>query len=235
MNARQTGWSRRYRAALRKHLKRGPKSSLRPALELGHQAAVLGMETLDVARIHEQALATLEASRSRNGISKRAEVFFAETLIPIEQTHRAAMSASRHVKQLTATLDRRTSGLASSKRRLERRIAQRKNSEEALKTSGAHYVRLLKESHHLQQHLRQLTHRILATQESERKMVSRELHDEIAQTLLGIHVRLVTLRAEASSDARGLKKEVASTQRLVKNSTRLMRRFTRELGIQYET
>ena len=195
-----------------------PKSSLRPALELGRQAAALGLETLDVARIHEGALATLESSSSREGILKRAEIFFAEAITPIERTHRAALKANRHVKQLTATLDRRTSGLAASKRRLKRRIAQRKSAEEALKRSGEHYARLLEESHRLQKHLRHLTHRILSAQEQERKKVSRELQDEIAQTLLGINVRLLTLRTGAATNARGLKKEVASTQRLVKQS-----------------
>jgi len=235
MNAEQTRWSRRYQMALRKHLKQRPKSSLRPALELGRQAAVLGFETLDVARIHERALATLESSNSRDGLLKRAGQFFAEAITPIENTHRAAVSTSRHVKQLTATLDRCTSGLADSKRRLKLRIAQRENAEEALQRSGEHYARLLQESHQLQEHLRHLTHRILSAQEHENKMVSRELQDEIAQTLLGINVRLLTLRTGAGTNARGLKKEVASTQRLVKQSETLMRRFTHELGIHYET
>jgi len=34
--------------------------------------------------------------------------------------------------------------------------------------------------------LRRLTHRILTAQEAERKKISHELWDEIAQTLLGI-------------------------------------------------
>src|SRR5206468_10017707 len=60
--------SRRYVTALRKHLKQGPRASLQPARGLGRQAVAIGLETLDVARIHEEALATLEASRSRDGI-----------------------------------------------------------------------------------------------------------------------------------------------------------------------
>ena len=235
MNAKQTSWARRYQTALQQHLKQGLGSSLRPALGLGRQAVALGMETLDVARIHEGALATLEASRSRDGISKRAKTFFAEAVIPIESTHRAALKANRQVKNLTATLNWRTSGLIASKLNLKHRIAQRKDAEEALKKSGKHYAKLLQESRHLQEHLKSLTYRILSAREHERKRVSHELHDEIAQTLLGINVRLLTLRTGAASNSHSLKKEVASTQRLVGKSARIMARYTHELGNYHET
>lgn len=195
----------------------------------------LGMETLDVARIHVGALATLESLGRGEGILKRAEVFFTEAITPIEETHRAAMRTSRHVKQLSATLDRRTSGLTASKRRLKLRIAQRRSAEEALKRSGKHYATLLQESRHLQERLRRLTRRIFSAQEHERTRVSRELHDEIAQTLLGINVRLLTLGTGAGTNARGLKKEVASTQRLVEKSARLMARYAHDLGSNHET
>jgi signal transduction histidine kinase len=193
------------------------------------------LETLDVARIHERALATLEPSGSRGRLLHRAEIFFAEAITQIERTHRAALKTSRHVKQLTATLDRRTAGLATSKRRLKLRIAQRRSAEGALKRSGEHYAKLLQESRHLQEHLRHLTRRILSAQEQGRRKVSRELHDEIAQTLLGINVRLLTLKASSAVDASSLKKEVDSTQRLVKTSAKLMARYARELGRNHET
>ena len=49
--------SRHYTSALRKHLKQGPRASLRPARGLGRKAMAVGLETLDLARIHEEALA----------------------------------------------------------------------------------------------------------------------------------------------------------------------------------
>jgi hypothetical protein len=76
--------------------------------------------------------------------------------------------------------------------------------------------------------LRQLTHQVLAAQEDERKKISRELQDEIAQTLLGINVRLLTLKQEARSNTKGLKNEIASTQRLVLKSAKSVRRAARE-------
>ena len=75
MKCKLIALSRRYVMALRTHLKHGPQASLQPAHELGCQAAALNLETLDGARIHARALATLEISKLKNGVMKRAEIF----------------------------------------------------------------------------------------------------------------------------------------------------------------
>jgi signal transduction histidine kinase len=235
MKRKLTGLTRRYQAALRKHLQQGPRASLQPAHDLGRRAVTLGLETLDVAKIHEGALASLEASSSRDGIIKRAEIFFAEAITPIEKTHRAELKANARLIQLKNTLGRRTVDLAASNRFLKQGIAQRKTVEKALKKSAGHYARLVTESHRLEKHLRHLTHQLLSAQEAERTKISRELHDEVAQTLLGINVRLLTLKKEATVNMVGLKKEIASTQRLVGKSVKTMSRFAREFGKQHDT
>ena len=230
--------SRRYASALRTHLKQGPQASLQPARGLGRQAVSLGLETLDVARIHEGALAALEASSGRDGIIKRAEVFFTEAVTPIEKTHRAALKANAHLNQVNKALDRRTVDLAASNRSLKQSIVRRKAMEEALEKSGGHSRKLLEESRGLQKHLRHLTHRILAAQEDKRKKISHDLQDEIAQTLLGINVRLLTLRKEAAThaaNAKGFKEEIVNTQRLVDKSVKSIKRFAREYGKEHET
>ncbi|MGA9453322.1 MAG: histidine kinase [Verrucomicrobiia bacterium] len=229
--------SQRYVAALQKHLRQGPRAipPCRTALALGRRAVDLDLETLDVARIHEGALATLEASRSRNGVIKRAEIFFTEAITPIEETHHAALKANVHLSRLRQTLGRRTVDLAASNRSLKQDIVQRQTAEQALKKSGEHSRKLLKESRRLQKHLQRLTHQILSAQEDKRKQISRDLHDEIAQTLLGINVRLLTLKREAAIDASGLKKEIASTQRVVDKSVKSIKRFAREFGIHHRT
>src|SRR6185437_1403289 len=182
--------SRSYTSALQKHLKQGPRAGFQLARRLGRQAVSLGLETLDVARIHEEALATLEASSSRDGIIKRAEIFFTETITPIENTHRAALNTNTRLNQVNKTLDRRTVELAASNQSLKQSVVRRKTVEKALKKSEKPYKRLLAESHRLQKHLRHMTHQILTAQEDKRKKISRDLQDEIAQTLLGINVRL---------------------------------------------
>jgi len=121
--------------------------------------------------------------------------------------------------------------LAASNRSLKQGIAQRKTVEEALEQSGERYKALLEESLALQEHLRHLTHQILSAQETERKRISRELRDEIAQTLLGINVRLLTLKAAAKGDTANLKEEIANTQRLVRESVQSINQFAHELDI----
>ena len=229
--------SQQYVAALKKHLRQGSRTipPCEPARRLGRKAAALKLETLDVARIHEGALATLEASRSRDGVIERAEIFFAEAITPIEETHRAALKSNIRLSQLRRTLGRRTMDLAASQQSLKRGIVQRKTVERSLKKSGEHSRKLLKESRRLQKHLQCLTHQLLSAQEDKRKKISRDLHDEIAQTLLGINVRLLTLKKEAALDASGLKKEIVSTQRLVDKSVKSIKRFAREFGIHHRT
>ena len=223
--------SQQYVTALHKHLKQGPRAGFQPALALGRRAVVLGLDMLELARIHERALVTLELSKSKNGIIKRAEIFFTEVLTPVVETHRVARQSKIELHRLNVTLNRRTAELAVANRQLQRGIVRRKTVEGALQKSGERYTKLLKESLQLQEGLRQLTHRVLAAQEKERKNISRELQDEIAQTLLGINVRLLTLRQEARNKTQGLKNEIASTQRLVVKSARSVRRFGRELNI----
>ncbi len=220
--------SERYARALWEHLKQGPHASLRPASDLGRRAVVLGLDTLDLARIHEQSFGDLEASRGRDGFARRAEIFFAEALTPIVETHRAARESKLELDRLKETLARRTAELAATNRHLRRGVVRRRSVEVALKKSGQHYSKLLKESLQLQESLRQLTHQVLVAQEEERKKISRELQDEVAQTLLGINVRLHSLKQEARNNTAGLRNEIASTHRLVVKSARSMRRVARD-------
>jgi signal transduction histidine kinase len=220
--------SQRYAKSLRNHLQVGLRASLQPALSLGRQAVVLGLETLELARMHERAFATLELPRNGYRSIKQAEIFFAEAITPIVETHRAARQSKSDLNRLNATLDQRTAQLAATNRQLQRGILRRKSVEAALKKSGVHYGKLLKDSLHLQAGLRQLTHQVLAAQEDEREKMSHELQDEIAQTLLGINSRLLSLKQEARVNTHGFKNEIATTQRLVVKSVKTVRRVARE-------
>jgi signal transduction histidine kinase len=222
--------SQRYVAALEKHLKQGPGASLQPAIELGGAAVAAGLETLALARIHGQALATLQLSNTKNAFTKLARIFFTEANTPVEEAHRAAQQTKVHLHRMKETLGERTEELAATNRQLQRGIIRRKVMQEAAEKNGRHFKKCLEESLELQKRLRQLTHRVLTAQEDERKSLSLELHDEIAQTLLGINVRLLSLKQEARGNHKGFKKEIASTQRLVVKSVKSVRRVARELG-----
>jgi len=230
MKQKLTKLSQRYVTALRKHLQQGPRASLQPALGLGRQAVALGVETLELARIHERALTTLGLFNSKNGVIKRAEIFFTEAITPIMETERAARQTKVDLSRLKETLGQRTEELAVTNRQLQRGVVRRKAMEDAFEKSGQHHHKSLEESLQLQKRLRQLTHQVLVAQEDERKNISRELQDEIAQTLLGINVRLLSLKQEARNNTKGLKNEIASTQRLVVKSAKSVRRIAHEFG-----
>ncbi len=159
MKRKLSALSHKYVLALKKHLNQSPGVSLQPALKLGRQAIAMGLETLDVAKIHEKAL----------------------------------------------------------------------------RISGVHCKKILEGSHCLQKHLQNLTHKILSAHEEGRKRISHNLQDEIAQTLLGIHVRLLTLKSKAAVNSSGFKQEIACTQQMVKESVQSITRFARKLNIHQKT
>ena len=239
MNAKIKNWSRRYQSALRRYLNQGSGASLQPALRLGNQAVAIGLETLALAGCHKQALMVLMSpggsSGARAGMIGRARRFFAETIVPIEKNHRAALKADIRVNQLTRTLRRSTMESFVSNCCLKRSMLLRRAAEHALKKSGKQHAKLLAEAHRLQKHLRYLTHESMSMQEGERQKTSRQLHDEIAQTLIAIDLRLLTLKKSARANTGSLKKEIDKTQRLVRESLNNIHRFTNESAIKSKT
>lgn len=223
-NPQKTAVSRLYHAALRHYLKQGPGADLEPARELGRQAVTMGLETLDLARVHEIALVALVlptyAPNTSSALLGRAGLFFAEALTPIEKTHRGAREAN-------ARLEQSVEKLAASVEALHGEIGRRTAVETALRASEQTSLGLLEASRRMAESMRRLSHQLLNAQEEERRRISRELHDVIAQTLAGISIRLATLTAGADPGRR--EADIASTQQLVTLSIDIVHRFAREL------
>lgn len=230
MKQKLASFSQRYADALGRQLKLGPQASLQPALALGQEAVSLGLETLDLARLHEQALVALNLSNLKNAFTKLAGIFFAEANGPIDEAHSVAHRSRVQFRRIQENLAERTKELADSNRQLQRGLARRKVMQDSAHKKNLHYKKCLEESLQLQKRLRQLTHRVLLAQEDDRRSISLALHDEIAQTLLGINVRLLSLKQEARVNQKGLKSGIANTQRLVVKSVKSVRRVARELG-----
>jgi signal transduction histidine kinase len=114
-------------------------------------------------------------------------------------------------------------------REVNRESARRKTVEQALQKSEQHQIRLLKQSHRMQAQLRHLSHQILNAQEEERKRISRELHDEIAQALVGINVHLVALTRETAGKPGILQQKIVQTQQVVRKTMDIVHLFAREL------
>ena len=233
MKAKLQALSRSYRTALQRHVRGTPPAPLASARKLGQQAVKLGLETLDLARMHEEALTTLildvDTQHRRDRLTGHAGLFFAEALTPIEETHRRALEASVHLKGIIETLAQRTVELTTSNIDLQREIERRRSVEDSLRASEQTTRQLLEKSSRMQEELRLLSRRMLSAQEEERKTISRELHDVIAQMLTGINVRLAALKMKSASSTRDLQQKIEVTQRLVEKSVEIIHRFARDL------
>jgi signal transduction histidine kinase len=233
MNSKLLNLSRRYQSALRTHLRQGHRASLEPARGLGSLTLAAGLQTLDLAKLHEQTLVAELSPASRAGqraaLIKQAGIFFATAITPLEKMDRTSRESTEDLKKFIEALSQRTVELAASNMELRQEIALRKAVEAQLKKSEQHYSGLLAKSDRLQQQLRQLSRQVLSAQEDERRKISRELHDVIAQTLTGINIRLATLKKEATLNKSGLDRSIAGTQRLVEKSVSIVHRFALEL------
>jgi len=227
-----------YMAALRSHVEQPSSASLQAAHGLGGKAVALGLETLDLAKLHDHAVEKLlppgSSTEARKEAALQAASFFTEAMLPVEKTHRVALEASVELTRLNQTLARHTVELADSNRLLRLHISDRKTTQAALKQSERATGKLLKESRLLERQLQAMTRRILSGNEEKRKKMSLQLNEEIAQPLLGIHVRLLALKKEAAANHSGLTKEITITQRLVEQSMKTIKQFVNEYGIPYE-
>ncbi len=138
-----------------------------------------------------------------------------------EALHEARTELSHHAVRLERQVAGRTAELTATNRQLEASI-------DSIKQGKEEYRELLAQSEVLQKQLRHLTRKILTAQEEERKQISRELHDEVVQTLIGINVELSAL-VKTGGASGALREKIGRTQRLVEGSVNAVHRFARGL------
>ena len=223
------GLSQRYLTALGNYLKLGTRGHLQPAMDLGRQAVTFGLKTFELTKIHQRAISNLDVANGSQGQIRRAEFFFIEANTPMVETARAERQADAQLRSKPGNFREFNKESAPTKHRWQRAVVGPKTVADASSNNVKPPGKVLKESLQLQSQLRRLTHRVLVAQEDERMKISHELQDEIAQTLLGLNVRLLLLKQAARSKAKELKNEIASAQRLVVKSATFVRRLASEL------
>jgi signal transduction histidine kinase len=232
MKLTRTDFSARYCTALRAHLRDPAGTSGAAALQLGKDALACKWPTSRVAHAHEAALQALYGPDSRSegpGHHKRTEHFFQQALAPFEVESRDRLAANQQLARDNAILRAQSAALVRGYRRFGRQMT-RSNAEIAKsEQEKERYRQRLLESQRQQSKLHQLTRRIISDQESERKKISRELHDQVVQPLVGINVELAALSTGTGPAARALRRKIAHTQRVVKNSVQAVHRFARHL------
>lgn len=127
------------------------------------------------------------------------------------------------------TIRKKAEELSSHNLKLRKEIVRREKIEEALRAQRKEQSVLLKQSRIQQRQLRELSHRILHAQEEERKQISRELHDVITQTLVGINVHLSILERGSLESSPAARRQITMTQLLVKKAVKIVHEFAREL------
>ena len=158
----------------------------------------------------------------------------AVTVSPIKDATGRVVGVSKVARDITSVkqaeaAQRRVEVLSASNRKLELEIVRRQAVEDSLKRSEQDQRLLLAQSRRMQEQLRDLSRQVLRAQEEERKRISRELHDVIAQTLTGINVQLTALARGARVNTKGLDRSIARTRRMVEKSVDIVHEFAREL------
>lgn len=216
MNKELQRLTQQYTTTLEQYLADGQEVFLEQAYELGRSAIAGKFGILDMARVHMEARVKLLTPTvvARNGdCLKLAGNFFLQSLSPFEATHRG-------FGELNAKLQERN-------QELEAEINVRKQVETALRQSEKHYRQLFDEAQAMQEKLRNLSSKILSTQEEERKRISRELHDEVGQSLTAISVTLGALKRNGDPDS--CNRKFAEAQKLLQETMEAVHGFARDL------
>ena len=136
--------------------------------------------------------------------------------------HTAQLKLAHYAVQLEVLVTKRTAELTTTNSRLKHAVL-------TIGKSKSQYQQLFLESQFMHKKLRLLTQQLISAQEEERKRISRELHDQVVQTLVGISVELSAARKTVSLENTLLIEKIAYTQRLVEDSVVTVHRFSREL------
>ncbi len=140
-----------------------------------------------------------------------------------------------HIRDITGrksaeTTQRRIDVLFASNVKLKREIVQRQAAEDALHQTEQEQILLLEQSRKQEELLRDMSRRILSTQEEERKRISRELHDVISQNLIGINVSMAALsKGDPAAFPGDFRRKITETQRIVEEVVERIHHFAREL------
>ena len=139
---------------------------------------------------------------------------------PIKDASGSVIGASKVVRDIT---DRKQAEAASFRMEvLEKEIVQRQAKEDILLAREQYQTQL-------QEQTKKVAHQILRSEEEVRLCISRELHDQVVQTLVGISVRLASLEKEAETLGSNFQQHFKMAQQLVERSVESVYQFARDL------
>lgn len=218
----------RYRTALLTHLGQGSHGDIMLAVGLGS-----GLPKVQLAEVHERILADVLApittKTRREDLKRQAGLFLATALLPIRRKTPPPGDERAQLVAALAQVEQCGIKLTEQREALALEIADRKSVETALSACEARHRRLQAKSERQHASQRNLSRMMLLAQEDERKALSRELHDVIAQSLTTINTQLAELRVQAVRGAEEMDSRISKTQFIVAETVEFVRQFAREL------
>jgi signal transduction histidine kinase len=134
----------------------------------------------------------------------------------ISERKQAEQSLQKVHEELERRVEKRTEELRHLNIELRREIEERILAEKALRES--------------REELQFLTSELITTQESERRRISRELHDELGQALAGMKMHLVAIEGNLRRDQRMLKRDCARLLSYIDEIAENVRRLSWDLS-----
>lgn len=234
MNPKLTKFHDEYQSALRLFCKNpDTMQRRRGANHIGTRAVELGLSYKDTLDAHTHSLLNLLDDAGAEGtkptLIARASTFYGLLCDAVEEKSPDVAAAPARLKQLVAALLDRTGELAASNKKLNVEIHQRRIEEKLKLASEKKNRELLAKSLRMEDELRRLSRRLLLVQEEERKKISRELHDVIAQALAGINFRLAGLMTKTAAANTELHEKIEDTRLIVEQTVEMVHRFARDL------
>jgi signal transduction histidine kinase len=227
-----TKFSQLYEATLRSHLDQNSPPDPEVVQQIDNKVRAARMTVLDYAKLHEYVMA-MEILPScpageRAGCIRNAGIFFAAT-IATTWSEKKDVPVSARAKKTIESLSGRTVELTLANRQLGLDIIQCKMVETVLRKRERDLLKSLDKSEVLNEQLRGLSRQIMLDQEDERRKISRELHDVIAQALLAINVRLATLKSKAGINTKEISRNIDLSQKMITKSADIVHQFTSKL------
>jgi two-component system sensor histidine kinase DegS len=98
-----------------------------------------------------------------------------------------------------------------------------------LEANKKEHLRLTKKISDEKLHSKKIIEQLILEQEEEKKQISRELHDEIAQLLVGINYKLETLVQGPAFCSEYMKRKVKDAQNMVEESVSAIHQYAKDL------
>jgi signal transduction histidine kinase len=165
--------------------------------------------------------------------SQRAWVFLTRRVLPRRE---AVVSFAREMARINSdNLEKERKRIAASHEVLERFLLQMTAVALGIGILVAiwtiHRVLLLERTHEFQRkqieenqnNLRRLSNRLVQAQETERRELSRELHDEVGQTMTALGIELGNLEDMRDSDSEAFRQQLEELRRLNADAMRVIR------------